>query len=326
MNPVTPLSRDTHSPREIARALGVSESSLKRWCDQGLIETTRTAGGHRKVLTADAIRFARERKMALANPELLGLPAPSSEKDFSLARQVGLLSEALLAGNEALSRQLVLNLTFSGHSMARLFDDVIAAAFVEIGDRWACERADVYQERRGCEIMLRILAEISKSQSAVAGPLTACGGTVTGNSYALQTLMAEIVLRGCGYQATSLGTGIPFDSLARAVRELRPTVFWLSAAYIADETEFLDGFAKLAAVCNQMKSALVIGGNALTPGLRKRLPEATYCENMQQLAVFGHSLARVYERTVQTGPSELDKVRTTTGTETKLRAPKVKRT
>ena len=33
------------SPKQVAHAMGVSESSLKRWCDQGLIPTVRTAAG-----------------------------------------------------------------------------------------------------------------------------------------------------------------------------------------------------------------------------------------------------------------------------------------
>jgi len=36
------------SPRELAEALGVSESSLKRWVDAGKIAASRTEGGHRR--------------------------------------------------------------------------------------------------------------------------------------------------------------------------------------------------------------------------------------------------------------------------------------
>ncbi len=289
---------ELHSPKQIAQAFGVSESSLKRWCDQGHLQTSRTAGGHRKVQTADAIRFAREHGMSLVTPELLGLPPAGSERELDLRSSAHLLAEALLTGNELLSRQIVLNLAFGEHALARLFDDVIAEAFVEIGDHWACQRADVYQERRGCEIILRTLAEIRKAQSTVPSKLTACGGTVTGNSYALQTLMVEITLRDCGYQATSLGTSIPFDSLIRAVQEIRPTLFWLSAAHIADEEEFLRGFVNLSSACAESQSALVVGGRALTPSLREQMADATFCDNMQQLVGFARNLARVHQRSL----------------------------
>jgi len=37
------------SPKEVAQRLGVSESSVKRWLDQGVVPVLRTAGGHRRV-------------------------------------------------------------------------------------------------------------------------------------------------------------------------------------------------------------------------------------------------------------------------------------
>ena len=48
------------SPKELAAAIGVSESTLKRWADDGLIVFSRTAGGHRRIRLAEAIRFIRE--------------------------------------------------------------------------------------------------------------------------------------------------------------------------------------------------------------------------------------------------------------------------
>jgi MerR family transcriptional regulator, light-induced transcriptional regulator len=57
------------SPKQVARALGVSESSLKRWCDQGLIATVRTAGGHRKMASAEVMRYIREHNLPLVSPE-----------------------------------------------------------------------------------------------------------------------------------------------------------------------------------------------------------------------------------------------------------------
>jgi MerR family transcriptional regulator, light-induced transcriptional regulator len=278
---------DFHSPKQVAQALGVSESSLKRWCDRGFLQTTRTAGGHRKLQAAEVIRFA---------PELLGLPPVPPVTDASFPRTASLLAEALLAGEEALVRQILFNLAVGQPGLARIFDDVVARAFVEIGERWACQQADVYQERRGCEIILRVLVELRKSQPPATDLLTACGGTATGNIYSLQTLMAEIVLRECGYKATSLGTAIPFPSLVQAVREIRPTLFWLSAAYIADEPEFLSGFAELSAACAVTQSALVVGGRALMPAVLQQMPDVTYIDNMQQLSGFARSLARIQQR------------------------------
>ena len=42
--------------------------------------------------------------------------------------------------------------------------------------------------------------------------------------------MAAAVLAGVGFQATSLGTSIPAQSLAAAIKRVRPSLFWLSVA------------------------------------------------------------------------------------------------
>ena len=45
--------KTTISPRQVARAIGVGESTLKRWCDRGLIPMLKTAGGHRRLAVSD---------------------------------------------------------------------------------------------------------------------------------------------------------------------------------------------------------------------------------------------------------------------------------
>ena len=62
------------STRELADALGVSESSLKRWVDSGRISALRTEGGHRRIPLAEAMRFIRDTAAPIARPELLDLP------------------------------------------------------------------------------------------------------------------------------------------------------------------------------------------------------------------------------------------------------------
>lgn len=314
---------ELHSPKQVARALGVSESTMKRWCDDGHIRTIRTAGGHRKVQTSDAIQFARKQGLTFVTPEILGLPPAGIEADPQTAALM--LAEALLKGDDLLSRQLVLNLALNNQSLAGLFDNVIAQAFVEIGDRWACREADVYQERRGCDVILRILAEISATLASPSGTLTAFGGTATGNSYSIQTAMAEIVLRDCGFSARSLGTGIPFESLVRAVHELRPDLFWLSAAFIADESEFLIGMEALSAACREVKSAFVIGGRDLTSRLREQIPDATYCENMQQLTALARSLSLIHEKSQSKSASKANTPRGRTRSPSTRRSSTAKR-
>ncbi|MBV9958343.1 MAG: helix-turn-helix domain-containing protein, partial [Acidobacteria bacterium] len=41
---------------EAARLLGVSEASVKRWADSGLLPALKTAGGHRRFRPEDVAR------------------------------------------------------------------------------------------------------------------------------------------------------------------------------------------------------------------------------------------------------------------------------
>jgi PAS domain S-box-containing protein/excisionase family DNA binding protein len=64
---------DRFSPRNVADALGVGESTVKRWIDAGRMEADRTIGGHRRVALDEVLRFVRAEEMDVVHPETLGL-------------------------------------------------------------------------------------------------------------------------------------------------------------------------------------------------------------------------------------------------------------
>ena len=71
------------SPRDLADAIGVSESSIKRWVDNEVIQATKTAGGHRRIALGEAVRFLRQKKVALINPGAIGLHTSDSLIDLN---------------------------------------------------------------------------------------------------------------------------------------------------------------------------------------------------------------------------------------------------
>jgi len=283
---------DLVSPKQVARAIGVSESSLKRWCDQGLIETVRTAGGHRKMAIAEVLRYVREQDHNLVSPQILGLPPVSEHASTGLTHGGPRLADALLVGDELVARQIVFDLYLAKHSLSVIFDEVIAAAFREIGDRWACHDADVYQERRACDIAQRILFDLGRVQRRPDRKWCATGGTIEGDLYSLPSAMAELVVRNCDFHAISLGTSIPFASLAKAVQATKPKLFWLSVSHIRAELDFVSEFAALSQACTAADTALVVGGRALTEELRQRMTYSAYCDTMQHLEAFAKTLHR----------------------------------
>lgn len=280
------------SPKQVAAAIGASESSLKRWCDQGLLNTVKTAGGHRRISIPEALRFVREQNLSVVEPHLLAMPGSDDRKSRRTEGCVERLAEALIADNEQASRAIIFDLFLSGQSLSQTFDEVIAVAFRQIGERWECRQVEIWQERCSCQIALRVLHELRGKQVPPQKNLIAMGATIEGDYYSLPMTMAEIVLRSTGWDARLLGSSIPFDSMANALKSQRLGLFWLSVSFIADEAAFVSAFNRLSDLATEMNTSLVVGGRALTAEIRKQLRYSAFCDTMRHLEAFALTLRR----------------------------------
>ena len=278
------------SPKQVAKAFDVSESSVKRWCDKGVIPTHYTNGGHRRIDRSDVVALVRAGKQSLVHPEALGLPAVTVGSALSVTGAAQQLLDALLAGDELRCRQTTIELYFAEHSLSAICDQALATAFHGLGEQWSCGEAEVYQERRGCEIALRILRELRSlmPRPAEDAPI-AIGGTISGDHYSLATSMAELVLTDCGWNAISLGSNLPFDTLGAAIRDQRPHLFWLSCSFVSDPQQFVHDYRRLHDEFSG-QTAFCLGGAALTEPIRERIQYSSFCDRMRHLESFATTL------------------------------------
>jgi excisionase family DNA binding protein len=283
---------DSFTPRQVARALGIGESTVKRWCDKGVIPVDNTPGGHRRIPLAPLFEFLKTSGRTLTRPELLGLPANVGKGERVLERAAIQLAGALLAGDEEQSRHIVYDLYLAEHDMGVLCDRVLARAFELIGRRWECGEVEVFQERLGCRIAERLIDGLRLLvRTPAADAPRALGGSPPGDQYDLPTQMAELVLRDAGWNAVSLGNNLPFDSLAQAIRSRRPQLAWLSCSHLPDEAEFLREYRRFYDELGA-EVAVVVGGRALHEALRKEMKYAAFCDGMQHLTAFAQTLSR----------------------------------
>ncbi len=279
------------TPKQIARALDVSESSIKRWCDQGVIPAHYTAGGHRRIAMGDLLEYLRTSQQQLVNPAALGLAPTSGQTLRVIDRARNELVAAILAGEEAKCRQIAIDMYLADHALSVICDELFAVAFHEIGNLWEQGDAEVYQERRACDIAVRVLRDLREQLAIVPenAPL-ALGCATTGDPYRLATTMAELVLRQAKWNACSLGENLPFATIDAALHTYAPRLFWISCSFLVDEREFLTGYQQLYASHGD-QITFVMGGQALSTALQKKVPFATYCGNMQELQSFAQSMA-----------------------------------
>lgn len=284
------------TPKQLAQAIDVSESSVKRWCDRGVLQTVRTPGGHRRLELSAVLEFVRSTGREIIEPALLGLPSVTGHGRLTEQRALDQLRDALLAGDHEQCRRIVIDLYLAGRSASSICDTVMAGAMHRIGDCWEQGVAEVYQERRATLVCMRVLAELrSIVPCAATESFTAIGGAPECDHYVLPTTMAEIVLRQKGWRAQSLGAKLPFSTLVAAIRDLRPQIFWLSVSHIDDEDKFV---AEYQSFYRQVRNdvAVVVGGRALTESLRRRMEYTAFGDSMQHLETFAETLMRTSSR------------------------------
>ncbi len=278
------------SPKQVASAIGASESSVKRWCDQGLLNTVKTAGGHRRIPIQEALRFARERNIASAEPHLLAMVTTTDRKSRRVENGPERLIEAMLNGNETRCNSIVFEYFQAGVSVSRIFDDIVTPALRTLGEKWGCKELEIYEERSACQIMLQILHELRRKQLAPVTQRSAMGATCEGDPYSLPIMMGEIVLRSVGWDTRLLGCSIPFSSATKAIQQHQPAIFWLSISSIMDELAFIAEYNQLYEVASKTNTAVVVGGRALTAAIRTRMRYSAFCDTMQHLEEFAKTL------------------------------------
>ncbi|HMQ14995.1 MAG TPA: helix-turn-helix domain-containing protein [Phycisphaerae bacterium] len=279
------------TPKQVARAIGVSEASLKRWCNRGIIASVRTGGGHRRVPLSAVVQFLRESGRQLVRPEILGLPPATGNGRMVCCRALSQLGDALAACDDEQFQRVIFDLYLSRHTIADICDKVIAPAFRSVGEQWQHGALEVYQERRGVEICQRTLHRLYPMLPCVDDDAPrAFGGSLEGDPYVLPTTMAELVLKQAGWRAASYGACLPVTSLCGALRTVRPRLVWLSVSAAFEPEPFLAQYQRLYDVAHELGAALVVGGRWLTASVRSHMQFSSHCDTMNHLVAFARTL------------------------------------
>lgn len=287
------IVKQLFSPKELAQAIGASQSSVKRWADSGEIEVTRTAGGHRKIHISEVIRFLRSRQTPLVAPHILGLPrdlaSPQLENDPATGDAPGRrLAEFLKAGKAAECTRLLLSLFLSGTSIADMGDTLIREAMAEVGELWRHETdRGIYLEHRATQICTHICFTLKSLAKRGHGPWPlALGGAPENDPYQLPSLLVAASLTEIGFEAIDLGADTPLRSLKKAVIDLKPQLVWLS---LSTETA-KDPASQIRELCELTRSqgaALLIGGRASgNLSLPNEIEGLDHCRTLNELTAF----------------------------------------
>lgn len=244
------------SPRDLAEAIGASESSLKRWADAGQIRVSRTGGGHRRITFAEAVRFIRASGASVVRPELLGLRDVRTRTDEP---DDDALYQMLVDGKGREARGLLMGRFLGGDSVANLADGIIRVAMTRMGELWRHDERGIFLEHRATDCCIQAVVALRAMFDPPDDAPVALGGALTGDPYVLPSLLAATVLASEGMQVVNLGPETPVASLRHAAAHHRPVLAWLSCSTPV-RPELPDEVAAFARRLQQSGASLVIGG------------------------------------------------------------------
>ncbi|MFN0181653.1 MAG: MerR family DNA-binding transcriptional regulator [Gemmatimonadales bacterium] len=253
-----------YTPRELSDALDVSESSIKRWVDDGLLAATRTAGGHRRIAIAEAVRFLRSSGIAVSGPIRMfgGRVSVVSVDGTSPDALGGQLLDALQRDDGETSRSLLLGAFLGGWTIAALADGPIRLAMSAIGELWSHSDQGIVIEHRAVDSILQTLGQLrGLLPPPRADAPGAIGGTPAGDPYLLPSQLTAAALAEVGFRDRNLGPDTPFAVLMDATRRYRARLVWLSISVPhGDDRRLRDDLLTLADDLAPLGATLGFGG------------------------------------------------------------------
>lgn len=291
--------RKTLTSKEAARLLGVSEASVKRWADGGLLPTVKTAGGHRRFRPEDVAVFRRERLHKTGRPPARAQSETRHARGTSLRSKAkreetaGLMYEVLLGGHAEEAAAILVSLHLEGVGVSVLADEVLCPAMRRVGDLWHQGELSVAQEHVATRAALEALQALRASlhPHAAHGRRAVCCAAEE-DFHELPVQLAALVLEARGWEVVSLGTSTPFYALAEAVGRFEPRLVCVAATILEGLDRAAREYGEARKAAARSGAGLVLGGAGFAEeDVRRRFPAELHAEDFRQLEEFAASLA-----------------------------------
>lgn len=280
--------------KEVARLCRVSDATVKRWEDAGLLRSERTSGGHRRFRIEEIARFQRENNLGLKqchSDDSATRAATRRRSNQNLSHSS--LFHALIAGQEEETANILIDAVLRGESLPQLFDGIVAGAMCQIGDLWVSGELTIAQEHLASRT---ILNAIQKLRAVVPVPTMtenmAICCAVENDYHELPTHLAQIVLESVGWEVLNFGANTPLYALTPEVLQHSPQMICLSATMIFDLERTTRDYREFYAELVKSNIAIVIGGRAFNDErIRKRFPAEQHVESFSHLAHFSQKIS-----------------------------------
>lgn len=218
-------TRQPLTSTEAATLLKVHPSTVKRWCNEGLLDSETTDGGHRRIHLGSAVGFARAQGIDTVLTPFhpyephVWTALQSAEQSGSFQQLHTLAFGWVLSGDTRRLEQLYLALGRSAViDFCTFCDEAIRGLMHRVGQAWAEGRLRVGEEHLLTQVMIDVLHRLRTEWIADVHDPYANGaarlaivGTLEGNHHHLGALCIRILLERLGWRVLYLGPDVPVD-------------------------------------------------------------------------------------------------------------------
>ena len=279
--------------QEVARLCRVSDATVKRWEDAGLLKSERTSGGHRRFRVEEIVRFQREQGLGLKQchgDESVTMAAVRRRGDRHLSESECL--QALLSGCEEAAVNMFINAYLKGKSLTEIFDSLICPAMRQIGELWLTGEISITQEHLATRAAVSALHKLRHiiPVPRMTDKLAMCCA-VEGDFHELPTHLAQMTIENEGWEVMNFGANTPLYSLAEEVLRNLPAMICISATVISDIDRLSRDYRMFTDQICKLKIPILVGGKVFKDEqIRHRFPAHIYAQSFAETAEFTRKL------------------------------------
>jgi 5-methyltetrahydrofolate--homocysteine methyltransferase len=199
----------------------------------------------------------------------------------------------VIGGKAAATQQEVKNALQAGIKPEQILSEGLIAAMSEVGARF--ERGEFYVPEmliaaRAMQSGLSILRPLLTDQAmAMRGKVVI--GTVKGDLHDIGKNLVAMMLEGAGYEVVDLGTDVPPEKFASAVREHHPALVGMSALLTTTMRNMKETIEAIEDIGLRGQVKIMVGGAPLTEAFAKDVGADGYAPDASRAVALAKSLS-----------------------------------
>lgn len=275
--------------KEVARLCRVSDATVKRWEDAGLLQSERTSGGHRRFRADEVIRFQREQELGLKQSHGDESVTSAAKRNLENKKYAGSSCfHSLISGCEESFSNIITTAYLDGEPLTKIFDELICPAMSQIGELWYKGEISITQEHLATRVAqnaiykLRTMLPVPQMNNELA---MCCA--LEGDFHELPTHLAQITLENEGWEVMNFGANTPLYCLADEVLRYLPKIVCISATILSDLDRLSRDYKNFIAQLTKSNILIIAGGRVFEDEhIRQRFPAELYPQSFGEISNF----------------------------------------